>query len=55
MANFTLQQLEQLVGQPIVLLSFWRDDQKKLVEVTIESLPAAAQAAVLQFINNHLP
>jgi hypothetical protein len=55
MANFTLQKLEQILGQPIVMLSFWRDDQKKLVEVTIESLPSTAQAAVLQFINNHLP
>jgi len=55
MANLTLDQLHDAVGSPIVLLSFWNPSTKKIVEVTIESLSPTAQAAVLQFINNHLP
>lgn len=55
MANFTLAQLEDMLGNPIVLLQLERRDNHRIVEVTIESLPPAAQAAVLQFINNHLP
>lgn len=55
MANFTLQQLEDILGVPIVLFSAYDPRVKKMVEVTIESLPPTAQAAVIQFINNHLP
>lgn len=55
MANYTWAQIEDFAGTPIIIFTFWNPNTKKLVEITIESLPPAAQTAVLQFINNHLP
>jgi len=53
-ANFTLQQLEDFLGVPIVLFSFWNSNQKKVIEITLEGLPQTAQQAVITFINNHV-
>jgi len=55
MANFTWDQIHDAVGNPIVLLEFRKPGTKQMIEITIESLPVAAQAAILTFINNHIP
>lgn len=55
MANLTLAQLEDALGTPIILVSFWREDTKRRVEITVEGLPVTVQQAILAFINAHLP
>lgn len=55
MANLTLQQLEDFLGNPIVILQLVHPQTHKVIELTLESLPPTAQAVVLQFINSHLP
>lgn len=55
MATVTLQQLEDALGSPIVLLEVYDRRDKTYHEFTLEQLPAAAINAVLQFIANHTP
>lgn len=55
MSNLTWAQIEDFAGAPIVLLQFVNPITHRVVELTVEGLPQAAQDALLQWINNHLP
>lgn len=55
MAAFTLQDLQSFLGTPIVLLTVFRKDTQRFVQLTIEDLPPTQQQFVINWINNHLP
>jgi hypothetical protein len=52
-ANFTLDQLEDFLGKPIILLQWYRVADKTHHELTVRDLPPAAITAIVNFINNH--
>lgn len=54
MANLTLQQLKQIVGDPIVFLQVFDPRQNKMVELTDADLSPTAMNAILTWINNHI-
>lgn len=53
MANFTLAQIEDLIGTPIILLTYYRRADNTHHHFSLRDLPPLAQVALVAWINLH--
>lgn len=53
MANLTLDQWEDRLGLPIVLLQLYDPTLKQWFQLRVRDLPLTGIAYILQFINQH--
>jgi hypothetical protein len=52
-ASFTLDEMEDFLGKPIILLSWYKRSDQTYHSLSVRDLPPAAITAVIAFINNH--
>lgn len=53
--NFTIQQFEDRMGIPIVLLSGWNANTNQFEQFRLRDLPATGILAVITWLNSLLP
>lgn len=51
----TIEQLEDEIGLPIVLLTAWDSTTKTFVQFRLRDLPLTGIAAIVSWINDRLP
>ncbi len=55
MPDLTLDQWEDHLGLPIVLLSGWNPATQQFDQLRVRDLPATAIAVILRWLNAHQP